>query len=144
MKRRPPIATLAYSHFPHTTFSRARAGGKRFRGRWAENYYAGANAPRRQTAPGLCVVDLFAFGRVSADSPLGGDTCTHGHCCRCWNVTMTMTRCLLPVLLCGLLAAPAYAKRSEERRVGKECVSTCRSRWSPYHYKKKKMNTKID
>src|SRR3546814_11354446 len=32
--------------------------------------------------------------------------------------------------------------RSEERRVGKECVSTCRSRWSPYHYTKKhnKMN----
>src|SRR3546814_11300045 len=29
------------------------------------------------------------------------------------------------------------AMRSEERRVGKECVSTCRSRWSPYHYKKK-------
>src|SRR3546814_11072008 len=28
-------------------------------------------------------------------------------------------------------------ERSEERRVGKECVSTCRSRWSPYHYKKK-------
>src|SRR3546814_13596905 len=25
------------------------------------------------------------------------------------------------------------AHRSEERRVGKECVSTCRSRWSPYH-----------
>src|SRR3546814_13969385 len=24
-------------------------------------------------------------------------------------------------------------KRSEERRVGKECVSTCSSRWSPYH-----------
>src|SRR3546814_7688675 len=24
--------------------------------------------------------------------------------------------------------------RSEERREGKECVSTCRSRWSPYHY----------
>src|SRR3546814_11613442 len=27
----------------------------------------------------------------------------------------------------------ADADRSEERRVGKECVSTCRSRWSPYH-----------
>src|SRR3546814_6985489 len=26
-----------------------------------------------------------------------------------------------------------YRIRSEERRVGKECVSTCRSRWSPYH-----------
>src|SRR3546814_19188045 len=29
-------------------------------------------------------------------------------------------------------------ERSEERRVGKECVSTCRSRWWPYHSKKKK------
>src|SRR3546814_15808566 len=28
---------------------------------------------------------------------------------------------------------PATVKRSEERRVGKECVSTGRSRWSPYH-----------
>src|SRR3546814_12457769 len=27
--------------------------------------------------------------------------------------------------------------RSEERRVGKECVSTCRARWSPSHQKKK-------
>src|SRR3546814_20869295 len=27
--------------------------------------------------------------------------------------------------------------RSEERRVGKECVSTCRSRWSPYHKQNK-------
>src|SRR3546814_18507419 len=35
----------------------------------------------------------------------------------------------------GLLWKPAQAAsqpRSEERRVGKECVSTCRSRWSPY------------
>src|SRR3546814_15764528 len=33
------------------------------------------------------------------------------------------------------LAVEAYRiwGRSEERRVGKECVSTCRSRWSPYH-----------
>src|SRR3546814_20212653 len=29
--------------------------------------------------------------------------------------------------------APVCQLRSEERRVGKECVSTCRSRWSPYH-----------
>src|SRR3546814_15285880 len=28
---------------------------------------------------------------------------------------------------------PQRILRSEERRVGKECVSTCRSRWSPYH-----------
>src|SRR3546814_13291969 len=38
------------------------------------------------------------------------------------------------------LAAAQYwqrATRSEERSVGKECVSTCRSRWEPYHEKKK-------
>ena len=31
------------------------------------------------------------------------------------------------------IAAVDTALRSEERRVGKECVSLCRSRWSPYH-----------
>src|SRR3546814_1051873 len=49
----------------------------------------------------------------------------------------------LPALVSGLLffwyryARHRYLlaplRRSEERRVGKECVSTCRSRWSPYH-----------
>src|SRR3546814_18791711 len=33
----------------------------------------------------------------------------------------------------GALALGAADQRSEERRVGKEWVSTCRSRWSPYH-----------
>src|SRR3546814_10975085 len=31
------------------------------------------------------------------------------------------------------MIAPSLPKRSEARRVGKECVSTCRSRWSPSH-----------
>src|SRR3546814_15367251 len=34
--------------------------------------------------------------------------------------------------------AKKLPKRSEERRVGKECVSTCRSRWSPSHSEKKR------
>src|SRR3546814_19539049 len=38
---------------------------------------------------------------------------------------------------------PILAERSEERRVGKECVSTCRTRWSTYHSKKKDINTHI-
>src|SRR3546814_16639067 len=33
----------------------------------------------------------------------------------------------------GKVRVPAERPRSEERRVGKECVSTCRSRWSRYH-----------
>src|SRR3546814_14525114 len=36
-------------------------------------------------------------------------------------------------LAAGLQQAAFIGMRSEERRVGKECVSTCRSRWSPYH-----------
>src|SRR3546814_12851057 len=35
-------------------------------------------------------------------------------------------------------AKPSANRRSEERREGKECVSTCRSRWWPYNEKKKK------
>ena len=35
------------------------------------------------------------------------------------------------IVFLGLVATVLI--RSEERRVGKECVSTCRSRWSPYH-----------
>src|SRR3546814_15373000 len=43
--------------------------------------------------------------------------------------------------LTGKFGGPSHTfgepiPRSEERRVGKECVSTCRSRWSPHHEKK--------
>src|SRR3546814_16702808 len=44
---------------------------------------------------------------------------------RIWNQRNTID---MPASLRG-----ADMNRSEERRVGKECVSTCRSRWSPYH-----------
>src|SRR3546814_12974311 len=50
---------------------------------------------------------------------------------------------LLPLTF-GFLAASGFRTgargRSEESRVGKECVSTCRSRWSPYHKTKKNKN----
>src|SRR3546814_13407430 len=41
-----------------------------------------------------------------------------------------MTASLVPIVLVPLVILQG---RSEERRVGKECVSTCRFRWSPYH-----------
>src|SRR3546814_16794923 len=37
----------------------------------------------------------------------------------------------------GKQAGGGMSERSDERRVGKECVSTCRSRWLPYKYTKK-------
>src|SRR3546814_12121310 len=42
------------------------------------------------------------------------------------------------------MAGDGRAARSEERRVGKECVSTCRSRWSPYHEKKNTTHNMIN
>src|SRR3546814_12734198 len=39
----------------------------------------------------------------------------------------------LQIEIFGLEQACSEQGRSEERRVGKACVSTCRSRWSPYH-----------
>src|SRR3546814_3145460 len=62
---------------------------------------------------------------------------------RCALVTGVQT-CALPICIVHHRAHPLQVgvsgvigfsadRRSEERRVGKECVSTCRSRWSPYH-----------
>src|SRR3546814_10187645 len=39
----------------------------------------------------------------------------------------------IPESLRSGFSLECFEDRSEERRVGKECVSTCRSRWSPYH-----------
>src|SRR3546814_20786851 len=47
-------------------------------------------------------------------------------------------RAFLEDLGLDIAEAQGERRRSEERRVGKECVSTCRTRWSPYHYKKKR------
>src|SRR3546814_11370895 len=47
-------------------------------------------------------------------------------------------------VVCNGFKTQQYKQRSEERRVGKECVSTCRSRWSPYHEKKKKQKENME
>src|SRR3546814_14025598 len=54
------------------------------------------------------------------------------------RLTALLTAFALQAFVLSLSVAwQAYVQnaphRSEERRVGKECVSTCRSRWSPYH-----------
>src|SRR3546814_19406077 len=54
------------------------------------------------------------------------------------NLGGTIERRWDPAGLVVTIALPA--RRSEERRVGKECVRTCRFWWSPYHYKQNKNN----
>src|SRR3546814_11509564 len=66
-----------------------------------------------------------------------------GQCCAGSRKAASI-RCLPKprIVLRGIRATPSRsASRSEERRVGKECGSTCRYRWSPYQYKKKSHNT---
>src|SRR3546814_11927733 len=66
----------------------------------------------------IIVVPEKSIGSSFADEPL-----TQFGFWADWTVTPQWNLCNAP--------------RSEERRVGTECVSTCRSRWSPYHKKKK-------
>src|SRR3546814_13347712 len=47
------------------------------------------------------------------------------------DIAIALSSCLLQFLRSRLCSAPLQFESSEERRVGKECVSTCRSRWTP-------------
>src|SRR3546814_11029514 len=67
--------------------------------------------------------------------PLANATCRRANICQFASLTPeAVFRRKLPTASSIPFSPP---NRSEERRVGKECVSTCRSRWSPYHKKKK-------
>src|SRR3546814_2451095 len=47
------------------------------------------------------------------------------------SIAAGITQCIM--LSLSMVVIAALVGRSEERRVGKECVGTCRYRWSPYH-----------
>src|SRR3546814_6109238 len=64
----------------------------------------------------------FVFCEVETDQGVSGFGLTGHFLAR--SVVEALERHILPLV---------EDMRSEERRVGKECVSTCRSRWSPYH-----------
>src|SRR3546814_4981665 len=69
---------------------------------------------------------LESLGTLSSDKGFLDSMVTGG---RLLRTRVCCPRC--EVMARYQLAPPET--RSEERRVGKECVSTCRSRWSPYH-----------
>src|SRR3546814_21052582 len=108
--------------------------------------------------PALLAAAAAAVGAATPSSSQGGDTfgdpgrgaAIYERCQACHSLERNRTG----PKHCGLIGRPAgtvdgfrgysaalresgIVGRSEEGRVGKECVSTCRSRWSPYHYKKK-------
>src|SRR3546814_2498213 len=72
----------------------------------------------------VCSSDLVTAGNVQSVTPTTAALLLTKHVP---VVSVTAHLAVIPP------AATLTVTRSEERRVGKECVSTCRSRWSPYH-----------
>src|SRR3546814_16949556 len=111
MIRRPPRSTRTDTLFPYTT---------RFR-----------------SPPGIQAVPLgpdALIGNAGLNSMLE-TFCPISEFCDDRQSNRYPARSRLVASPFGMLviATGAPEGRSEERRVGKECVSTCRSRWSPYH-----------
>src|SRR3546814_17743799 len=115
MRRRPPRSTRTDTLFPYTTLFRSNAIKQ---ARLQTNFVGieylrligrGSRSPDRKTA----AVSSAVIRGIQVDV---------------WGKFLRNDEppCELLVVL-----------RSDERRVGKECVSTCRSRLSPYHSKKK-------
>src|SRR3546814_20312899 len=89
------------------------------------------------------VDDEFGYDQPQADRDIGmHGAAVRGHRDR-YPIMIVDHRCAEAFAKLGEITAQfniAQARcrellleRSEERRVGKECVSTCRSRWAPYH-----------
>src|SRR3546814_15114125 len=126
--RRPPRATRTDTLFPYTTLF--RSGGDHIAAKPLLHRVQGMvfdDPPRLwPVAVRNCVGDVGPsgqeFGPAGSRRPLQEhDLAPHMHC---------ILSCLLSAMRPRLFRKGA---RSEERRVGKGCVSTCRSRWSPYH-----------
>src|SRR3546814_16159679 len=118
MIRRTPRSTRTYTLVPYTTLVRSEALVQRDRG-FESPARSGFQAEALETPFARRVDDIIKHVR--------GDTLPQEGFGGAHRLDLAMLR----------IEHFERAARSEERRVGKECVSTCRSRWSPYHYKKK-------
>src|SRR3546814_15181346 len=108
MIRRPPRSTRTETLFPYTTLVRSTAAQR--------------GVGRRE---GVAAVVGGRTDRVADDRRLVVEQVLHGRG-EHQILADVETRRQVEIML---------RLRSEERRVGKECVSTCRSRWSPYQSK---------
>src|SRR3546814_15220217 len=136
MLRRPPRSTRTDTLFPYTTLFRSGRTALGHQGRVLDDQARKGGQHQPRSRPG----DQAAPAAASADLHHGDEpTVGAGAACRRARLgddfgefhALREREDALGNLLRGRRA------RSEERRVGKECVSTCRARWSPYPYNKK-------
>src|SRR3546814_12467216 len=127
MIRRPPRSTRTDTLFPYTTLFRSDFAN--YRGRHGGDFADRPGETRRAYRQD----GRAARRRLSEKSPRPA-----GRVRKPARRVEALNRS--PATLFGLLLASGLPDamttaivRSEERRVGQECVSTCRSRWSPYH-----------
>src|SRR3546814_11550678 len=81
-------------------------------------------------ASAVLVVTVYQFVLMAAVLPLSALSQRFGYrqTYQCGQAAFVVA-----TILCFFAHSLPFLVRSEERRVGKGCVSTCRSRWSPYH-----------
>src|SRR3546814_16698700 len=109
MIRRPPRSTRTYTLFPYTTLFRSRnVQRERGRGTGQYDHYPARLRNEQQGHPD------FGPDAGAPDS----------------TVNLMLKR-LIRFLLCLTVAAVSGCASTDKRRVGEECVSTGRSRWSP-------------
>src|SRR3546814_15656318 len=106
MIRRPPRSTRTDTLFPYTTLFRSIA--------------------RKSGRPRSLELEIEARA-------VGRDDFAEQQCATITQLRREMTELVPGIGERERIGAFGHFFRSEERRVGKECVRTCRSRWSPYH-----------
>src|SRR3546814_15925610 len=125
MIRRPPRSTRTDTLFPYTTLFRSNLSPSGRSRSHCQSLTSGGVKARRN--PRACAT-VFLLGGIAPfplHQPSAGPP-PHLPMGRIKKPHAFSRRPSFRIFSC-------HTSRSEERRVGKECVSTCRSRWSPYH-----------
>src|SRR3546814_17233439 len=136
MIRRPPRSTRTDTLFPYTTL---------FRSSLASIFFGSVAAINQKSIKRLLAYSSinnigFALVGLAAGTPEGVSSVL---VYMTVYIVMTLGSFMVVIRMrdeegrqietIASLSGMSKTRRSEERRVGKECVSTCRSRWSPYH-----------
>src|SRR3546814_15667655 len=120
MRRRAPRSTRTDTLFPYTTLFRSGVC---------------PSSRISKVVDGEIIAGRFTLAR----STQGAEVHKTSKIARCGRAGRLADRAIVSSAEATFESNGTFGERWEERRVGKECDSTCRSRWSPVHYKKKRI-----